>query len=150
MPGDELPGLSGAEEDSRMTGYDEAEEPGEVLGIWKPPPEDECQEEQVYPIASGDPADVLRVRMLYDLRDNLVDFAFVLMTGAPGPLRPVARADIKHTGLHVHWFYQDGTQLRREEIRLVTTVAEVQEAYNEALDRVTRDRAEYKRRWRHG
>lgn len=79
-----------------------------------------------------------------------MDFAFILMTGAPGALSMVARADICHTGLHVHWFYQDGTELRRQEISPVTTLAEVQAAYTEALDRITENRAEYKRRWRHG
>lgn len=133
-----------------MTGHDEAEEPGEVAGVWQPPPKDECQEEQVYPIALGEPGDVLRVRMLYDLRDNLVDFAFMLMTGAPGAQHQVARADIRHTGLHVHWFHQDGTQLRREEIRQVTALPDVQAAYNDALDRVIDNWEEYKRRWRHG
>jgi hypothetical protein len=88
--------------------------------------------------------------MLYDLRDNLVDFAFMLMTGTPGAQHQVARADIRHTGLHVHWFHQDGTQLRREEIRQVTALPDVRAAYNDALDRVTDNWEEYKRRWRHG
>ena len=70
-----------------MTGRDEAEEPAQAPGIWQPPPKDECQEEQVYPTPIGEPGDILRIRMLHDLRDNLVDFALILMTGAPGTLR---------------------------------------------------------------
>jgi hypothetical protein len=131
-------------------GRDEVEEPAEAPGVWQPPPKDECQEEQVYSTPIGEPGDILRIRMLHDLRDNLVDFAVILMTGAPGTLQTVARVDIRHTGLHVHWFRQDGELLRREEISPVTTLAEVQAAYNEALDRITRDWEEYKRRWRHG
>ena len=88
--------------------------------------------------------------VIVPLHDNLVDFAVVLMTGSAGTERMVARADISHTGLHVHWFRQDGTQLRRQEISLVRTQPEVQAAYNEAFDRVTGKRAEYKRRWRNG
>jgi len=107
-----------------MTGHDEAEEPGEAPGVWQPPPKDECQAEEVYSTPLDEPGDILRIRMLHDLRDNLVDFAFILMTGAPGALSMVARADIRHTGLHVHWFYQDGTELRRQEISPVTTLAE--------------------------
>lgn len=72
------------------------------------------------------------------------------MTGPVGDESEVARADIRHTGLHFHWFRQDGAELRREEVRPVRTRAEVQEAYNEALDRLTGRWAEYGRRWLHG
>jgi hypothetical protein len=133
-----------------MPGHDEVEEPGQAPGVWEPPPKEECQEPQTYPTALGEPGDILRVRMVYDLRDNLVDFALIFMTGAPGALSDVAHADIRHTGLHVHWFYRDGTELRRQEISPVTTLPEVQAAYNEAFDRVTRNWEEYKRRWRRG
>lgn len=133
-----------------MTELSEVEEPGATPGVWEPPPRDECQEEQVYDSSVGEADDILRIRMLFDLHDNLVDFAIVVMTGPPEARREVARADIRHTGLHVHWFRQDGTQLRREEIRQVATQRQVQEAYNEALTRVTDNWAEYKRRWRRG
>jgi hypothetical protein len=133
-----------------MTGLSEVEEPEATPEVWEPPPRDECQEEQVYDSSVGEVDDILRIRILLDLHDNLVDFAILVMTGPPGARREVARADIRHTGLHVHWFHQDGTLLRREEIRPVTTQGQVQEAYNEALTRVTDNWAEYKRRWRHG
>lgn len=133
-----------------MTELGEGEEPGATSGMWEPPPRDECQEEQVYDSPVGEADDILRIRMLFDLHDNLVDFAIVVMTGPPDARREVARADIRHTGLHVHWFRQDGSLLRREEIRSVATQGQVQDAYNEALTRVTNDWAEYKRRWRRG
>jgi hypothetical protein len=133
-----------------MTGLSEAEEPGAIPGVWVRPPKDECQEEQVYDTPLGEAGDILRIRMLWDLYDSLVDFAIVVMTGPLEARREVARADIRHTGLHVHWFREDGTELRREEIRPVTALGEVQDAYNEALTRVTDNWAEYKRRWRRG
>ena len=133
-----------------MTGRGEVEEPGTAPTVWQPPPTDECQEAQVYDTPVGEVGDILRIRLLFELHDNLVDFAVVLMTGSAGTERMVARADISHTGLHVHWFRQDGTQLRRQEISLVRTQPEVQAAYNEAFDRVTENWAEYKRRWRNG
>jgi len=134
----------------RMTWRGDLEEPPEAQGVWQPPPKDECQEEQVYDSPVGEVGDILRVRLLLDLHDNLVDFAVVLMTGPAGTEREVARADIRHTGLHVHWFQQDGTELRRQEIGPVRTQPEVQAAYIEALDRITEEWAECKRRWRHG
>ena len=70
---------------------------------------DECQEARVYDTPVGEVGDILRIRFLFDLYDNLVDFAVVLMTGSAGTERMVARADISHTGLHVHWFRPDGT-----------------------------------------
>lgn len=133
-----------------MTGLSEMEEPEATPEVWQPPPKDECQEEQVYDSSVDEPGDILRIRMLFDLHDNLVDFAVVLMTGPTEAKREVARADIRHTGLHVHWFQQDGTELLRQEIMLVRTLQEVQAAYNEAMDRMTDNWAEYKRRWRHG
>jgi hypothetical protein len=135
-----------------MTELSEAEEPGATPAVWEPPSRDECQEEQVYDSPVGEADDILRIRLLFDLHDNLVDFAIVVMTGPPEARREVVRADIRHTGLHVHWYRQDDahTQLRREEIRPVTTQPQVQDAYNEALTRVTDNWAEYKRRWRHG
>ena len=133
-----------------MTGRGEVEEPGTAPTVWQPPPTDECQEARVYDTPVGEVGDILRIRLLFDLYDNLVDFAVVLMTGSAGTERMVARADISHTGLHVHWFRPDGTQLRRQEISLVRTQPEVQAAYNEAFDRVTENWAEYKRRWRNG
>jgi hypothetical protein len=126
------------------------EEPEALPEVWQPPPEEECQEEQVYDSPVGEPDDILRFRILLDLHDNLVDFSIILMTGPGEAKREVARADIRHTGLHVHWFRQDGTQLRRQELMLVRTLPEVQQAYVEALDRVMDNLAEYKRRWRHG
>jgi hypothetical protein len=135
-----------------MAGLSEVEEPAATPEVWEPPPRDECQKEQVYdsPVGEADDIDILRIRMLFDLHDNLVDFAIVVMTGPPEARREVARADIRHTGLHVHWYRQDGIELRREEIGPVTTQRQVQDAYNEALTRVTDNWAEYKRRWRRG
>ena len=98
----------------------------------------------------GNADDILRIRLTFDLRDNLVDFAIMLMTGPGGEEREAARVDIRHTGLHAHWFSQEGEELRREEIRPITKQAEVQGAYDEALDRITGNWAEYKRRWRRG
>jgi hypothetical protein len=138
------------EDADTMTVRGEVEEPGATPGVWQPPPRDECQEEQVYDSLLGEVGDILRIRLLLDLHDNLVDFAVVLMTGPVGGEREVARADIRHTGLHVHWFRQDSTELRREEIRPVRTQPQVQAAYIEAFDRMTEQWAEYKRRWRHG
>lgn len=133
-----------------MTEPGEEEEPDALPEVWQPPPRDERQEEQVYESSVGDPDDILRIRMVFDLYDNLVDFAVVLMTGPTEAKSEVARLDIRHTGLHVHWYRQDGTELRRQEIMPVRTLAEVQAAYNEALDRMTDNWAEYKRRWRRG
>jgi hypothetical protein len=131
-------------------GRDAAHEPEPVPGVWQPPPEEERQDSQVYDNPLSDPDDILRIRLTFDLHDNLVDFAVMIMTGPPGAELEIARADIRHTGLHVHWFYQDGSELRREEIRPVTKQAEVQGAYNEALDVLTERCAEYKRRWHRG
>ncbi len=96
--------------------------------VWQPPPKDECQDEQVYDSSVGEDGDTLRIRLLFDLHDNLVDFAVMLMSGTLGAERQVARADICHTGLHVHWFRHDGTELRRQEIQPVRTRPEVQVA----------------------
>jgi hypothetical protein len=132
------------------TGRDMGKEPEATPGIWEPPPEEERQDDQVYDSPVGDADDILRTRLTFDLHDNLVDFAIMLMTGTPGQEREVARADIRHTGLHVHWFSQHGEELGREEIRPIIKLAEVQGAYNDALDRITGRWAEYKRRWRGG
>jgi len=125
-------------------------EPAALPGVWEPPSRDECQQEQVYDSSLEEPDDILRIRMLFDLHDNLVDFAIVLMTGPTGAKSEVARFDIRHTGLHVHWFREGGRELRRQEIMQVRTLPEVQAAYNDALDRMMDNLAEYKRRWRHG
>lgn len=132
-----------------VTGRDTGQEPGATPGIWVPPPEEERQDDQIYDSPVGDADDILRTRLTFDLRDNLVDFAVMLMTGPPGAERDV-RADIRHTGLHVHWNSQDGRELRRQEIRPITKQDEIQGAYNDALDLIIEKWAEYKRRWRRG
>ena len=126
------------------------EEPESLPEVWQPPPEDECQKPQVYDSPLVEPDDILRFRMVFDLHDNLVDFAIILMTGPGEAKYEVARADIRHTGLHVHWFRESGTQLRRQELMPVRTLAEVQEGYIEALDGMMDNWEEYKRRWHRG
>jgi hypothetical protein len=75
----------------------ERDDPGpQRAGDWTPPPLDECQEHPLYDSPNGDPGDIQRIRLCFDLRDRLVDFAIIQMSPLHGRPRRVAMADICH------------------------------------------------------
>lgn len=94
--------------------------------------------------------DILIHRFEMDDRDRILGFAMMHMTKGPKSNEQVIRIDTRHSEVHLHQFGCGNVQLARRVLRIIREQRDVEVGYDEALDVITENWEEHKRRWQRG
>jgi hypothetical protein len=122
---------------------------------WKPPPPDECTEDQhAMTLDGADPAkDRVMARLVNDAQTwELVDFALIQQTYAGSKWHDVAKIDSAHDDeIHVHRYgKRSGEHHATEHLMPITCAADVQAGYSSCYQVIFDNWAENKRKWQDG
>ena len=94
--------------------------------------------------------DILIHRFEMDDRDRILGFAMMHMTKGSKGNEQVVRIDTRHSEVHLHQFGQGNVQISRRVLRNIRELKDVEVGYDEALDVITENWEEHKRRWQRG
>lgn len=115
---------------------------------WGTPDPDTIQEHTWRaPLAGGD---IIVHRFEQDDRDRLLGFALIHMTKTENGFEEVARIDTRHEEVHLHQLKKGGSELARTVVRTIQSHEDVERGYDEALELITENWEEHKRRWQRG
>lgn len=112
-------------------------------------PDPETIQEHTYRTALPE-GDILVHRFEQDDRDRLHGYAVMHMTWSGKGLEQVVRIDTRHQEVHLHQFGRGGVELSRRCLRIIQSLRDIEEGYDEALELITENWEEHKRRWQRG
>jgi hypothetical protein len=90
------------------------------------------------------------VRMAFDDRKQVVDFAMVQETYDEGLWVPVCKIDCKHNEVHMHWYHQSSRQTERKVIHPIESADDVRRGWDEAAELIYGRWEDNRRRWSGG